>query len=107
MNNEPHALRGHGREALAVNRAEDPALVDGLPLAVGLPDLQFERLALASAVAGVFDREFKAVKGHRLAEVEYRASLPSGKGGGGGSSERERFQRLVVFHFQDAVGEPF
>ena len=57
VHDEPSELRGHGRKSFAVDRAEDSPLVDSLPLAVGLPDLQFERLALAAAVVGVFDGE--------------------------------------------------
>ena len=54
---EANALRGHGRKSLAVDRAEDSPLVDCLPLAIGLPDLKVEWLALAAAVVGVFDGE--------------------------------------------------
>src|SRR5512145_636957 len=104
MDNQPHALRGHGLEALAVDRTEDSPLVDCLPLAVRLPDLQFERFALTSAVAGIVDREFESVEGRRLAEVECRPGLSGSERGSRSSSERERLERLIILHFQDAVG---
>ncbi len=104
IHDEPHALRGHGLKALAVDRAEDSSLVNGLPLAVRLPDLKFEWLALPSEVGRIGDREFESVEGRRLAEIKRGAGLPGGERAGRESREREGFERLIVFYLQYAVG---
>ena len=105
FDHEPCLAGGDGRETFGIDDAVDVTLMRDVPLPIVLQYFESERLRLTAKVIRMLDGELDAIKGFAFTEVSGTTGFSKGERSCGNVSTYDGFERLVVFHFHECIGE--